>query len=676
MVDEISKEMAFRLIDLRSFPVHETMDFLLDDKTTGKNIIWATDAYTSYGRGCSDKDHITKQAFTSGKPVILLPRIEKALEQQQERTRSKAEVFTPIWLCNLMNNYCDEQWFGRKDVFNHENEDHTWTVTEEKIEFPEGKTWQDYVYSRRLEITCGEAPYLVSRYDAATGEFIEPTLRRIGVLDRKLRIVNENTESKEEWIKWAEKAYQSCYGYEYQGDSLLIARINLLTTYQDYFTERWGCDPSLDDVKHIANIIAWNTWQMDGLKDTVPFGKPYHEQRQMTLFDSFGVTEKKPQESVALPCKIFNWRSNNSLLFKKCKRDKMGKKMFDFIIGNPPYQETQEATSDTPVYNQFMDLAYDLGNCVELITPGRFLFNAGKTPKEWNKKMLEDPHLKVLIYTPNGSEFFPGTDIKGGITITYRDSSKQIGPVGIFTAFPELNSIMNKVRTSNFKTFSDLIFAPESFKFTQKMIQDHPEVPFKDDGSGNNLGILSKGHDYDVVTNVFDKLANIVFYDDEPVDGQSYVRFIGRKDNSRHEMFIRKDYVNSTPNFDKYKVFLPKSNGSGALGEVLSTPLVGEPLVGHTQTFLSIGSFDTKTEAENCMNYVKTKFARVLLGVKKVTQHNPKPVWEFVPLQDFTENSDIDWTKSIPEIDRQLYAKYKLSSDEIEFIESHVQEMN
>ena len=668
MVDEISKEMAFRLIDLRSFPVHEAMDFLLDDKTTGKNIIWATDAYTSYGRGCSDKDHITKQAFTSGKPVILLPRIEKALEQQQERTRSKAEVFTPIWLCNLMNNYCDEQWFGRKDVFNHENDDHTWTVTEGKIEFPEGKTWQDYVYSRRLEITCGEAPYLVSRYDAATGEFIEPTLRRIGVLDRKLRIVNENTESKEEWIKWAEKAYQSCYGYEYQGDSLLIARINLLITYQDYFTERWECDPSLDDVKHIANIIAWNTWQMDGLKDTVPFGKPYHEQRQMTLFDSFGVTEKKPQESVALPCKIFNWRSNSSLLFKKCKRVKMGKKMFDFVIGNPPYQQefTDEGnkTYAAPVYHDFMDAAFKVGDAVELIHPARFLFNAGSTPKAWNQKMLNDPHFKVLQYVEDASKVFPGPEIKGGVAITYYDSSKTYEPIEVFTKYPSLNTILSKVHHSNIQNLTSIAQSSYAYHFTEKLYAEHPELK----------GKLSVGHEFDLKSNVFDKIPQA--FCDTVLDDCQYICVYGRCNNERIKKYLKREYLNETPNLFKFKLFLPSANGNGVFGEVISMPLICPPGTAHTETFLSVGACDSELEAKAILCYFKTKFCRALMGVLKTTQHLTPGVMAFIPLQNFTSSSDIDWSKSISEIDRQLYSKYKLSSDEIEFIESHVQEMN
>lgn len=669
-----------RLIDISSDVVKSVLNVLLQDKTTKKNIIWATDAYSSHGKNCSDTSCITQDVFFEKNKVLLQPRIEKAQDQQQERTRKKAEVFTPVWICNKMNNYLDEEWFGKKDVFNHENEDNTWTVVEEKISFPEGRTWMEYVDSRRLEITCGEAPYLVSRYDASTGQFILPPLRRVGILDRKLRVVNENAESKEEWDKWVERAYQSCYGYEWQGDSLLIARINLLMTFHDYYVERWDCEPGFDQVKRIANTISWNLWQMDGLNDVVPYGKPFQEQHQTTLFDSFG-SLTVPQGDEARPCKIYDWRRDNSVLFKKCKsRGKMGKKLFDFIIGNPPYQESQDATSDSPIYNEFMDSAYGVGKCVELITPGRFLFDAGKTPKAWNKKMLSDVHLKVLFYEQDSSKIFANTDIKGGVCITYRDEDQILGPIGTFTAFSQLNSIILKVCKNDFETFSSLIFAPESYKFTDLMLNDHPEIPFNDDGTGNNTGLLSKGHNYDIVTNIFDKLENIVFFDNPPDDKQ-YIKFVGRKNNSRHEMYIWEKYVIGPTNLSKYKVILPKSNGSGALGEVLSTPLVGEPLVGeplvgHTQTFLSIGIFESINEANNCMNYIKTKFARVMLGVKKVTQDNKKATWEHVPLQDFTETSDINWSKSIKEIDQQLYQKYGLSDEEIEFIETHVQEMN
>ena len=126
---------------------------------------------------------------------------------------------------------------------------------------------------------------------------------------------------------------------------------------------------------------------------------------------------------------------------------------------------------------------------------------------------------------------------------------------------------------------------------------------------------------------------------------------------------------------DAYKVFVPEANGTGAIGEVLSTPLIGEPLIGVTDTFISIGCYDNPTEAENTLKYIKTKFARAMLGILKVTQHNPRAVWRYVPLQNFKADSDIDWSQPIPEIDRQLYRKYNLSDDEIAFIEEHVREM-
>ena len=307
------------LINIIDYPIKDALHLLLRDKTTGKNIIWATDAYSSNGYEFSDKSQITTDTLLGMNAIDLQPRIEKALEEQQERTRKKAEVFTPVWLCNKMNNYCDEQWFGRKEVFNKEMDDHQWKVVEVPIEFPQKKTWKGYVDSRRLEITCGEAPYLVSRYDAATGDLILPPMRRIGILDRKLRIVNENTNTREDWLKWAIRAFQSCYGYEYQGDSLLIARINLLMTFCDYYEERWKMQADKKLLNKIANIISWNIWQMDGLKDTVPLGKPHEEYHQISMFE---MLEETVPEETALPCKIKNWRANESVIYKDLKKGK------------------------------------------------------------------------------------------------------------------------------------------------------------------------------------------------------------------------------------------------------------------------------------------------------------------------------------------------------------------
>ena len=395
-----------KLIDISSSPVVDVLDLLLQDKSTKKNIIWATDTYEEFGEGFTDKVQMLTNVLLL-RPDIIRPRIQKSLEAQAQRTRKKAEVFTPAWLCNRMNNHCDEEWFGRSSVFNTEKEDHTWTVTEGRIDFPKRKKWQNYVDSRRLEITCGEAPYLVSRYDVSNGELIVPLVRRIGMLDRKLRIVNENTDTYEEWLKWTIRAFEASYGYEYQGDNVLIARINLLLTFVEYYEERWGRSPNDKLLEQIANKIAWNIWQMDGLKGSIPMGALYKQYHQLTIFDVFGMEDASreivPEEYI--PCSIFDWRGQNkSIDFNAFREGRNGSMKFDYIIGNPPYQDEtvgDNATYAPQIYNRFMDASYEIAQSVILIHPARFLFDAGSTPKAWNKKMLDDAHFKINVLKQN-----------------------------------------------------------------------------------------------------------------------------------------------------------------------------------------------------------------------------------------------------------------------------------
>lgn len=348
---------------------------------------------------------------------------------------------------------------------------------------------------------------------------------------------------------------------------------------------------------------------------------------------------------------------------------------FDVVIGNPPYQDETKGDNDKyapPIYHSFMDLSYKLADLVTLITPARFLFNAGSTPKAWNEKMLKDEHLKIVKYEPNSANIFPQTDIKGGIAITLRDELQKFisiknkyAPAGIFIPFQSLSDILHKVMKYDFQTFSDIIFAPESYRFTEKMHIDFPNAKNK----------LSKGHMYDLKTNVFDNLDDI-FLDTKPNDGHDYIQIYGLAQKKRSFKYIRRDYIENKTNLYDWKIFVPEANGSGSLGEVLSTPLIGKPLIGNTQTFISIGKLKSQTEATAVLKYIKTKFTRVLLGILKITQHNPKATWAMVPMQDFTSNSDIDWTKSVQEIDLQLYKKYDLSQDEINFIETKVQAMD
>lgn len=259
------------------------LSILLKDHSSGKNIVWATDNYEIKGDGYESYSSITVKAITGRRGNVIKPRVGKSKKEQLHRVKDKAEVFTPSWICNRQNNLIDNAWFEKENVFNIEKEKSWHTVTK-KITFPNGKTWQDYVKANRMEISCGEAPYLCSRYDTVSGLWIE-LQDRIGVLDRKIRIINENTASKEEWLKWVKEAYKATYGFEWQGDSLLIARENLLFTFIDYYEGRFTESPDIDTLTEMAKIISWNIFQMDGLKFVIPNSCKPIPKRQFSIFD-------------------------------------------------------------------------------------------------------------------------------------------------------------------------------------------------------------------------------------------------------------------------------------------------------------------------------------------------------------------------------------------------------
>lgn len=649
--------------------VQAVLPLLLADKSTGRNIIWATDPPQALSDTVTDKSEMTPAQLHQLGFEAIQARAGKQADAQQQRTRRRGEVCTPAWVCNKMINALDADWFGREDVFNTE-QPQGWQAREGQVEFPASKgkapLWQQYIDSRRLEITCGEAPFLASRYDAATGEMI-PVQQRIGILDRKLRVVSETVKEEKEWLYWAKRAVQATYGYEYQGDNLLLARTNLLLTFAEHLQARWQRSSTTQELKSTANIIAWNLWQMDGLKRSIPGGKLHPDTEQLDLFSMFGDAE----ESVpSVSCKVKNWRKGGhgtTQNFETIQEGSTSMK-FDYVIGNPPYQD--ETLGDNkgfapPVYNKFLDASYEIADKVEMIHPARFLFNAGSTPKAWNEKMLNDSHLTVLHYESDSSKIFANTDIKGGVVITYRDKVKNYGAIEHFIVFDELRSIARKIGKTDYVPLSKVIYAAESYRFTETMHKENSSVE----------SLLSKGHKYDFKSNVLSKLDNIVFFSEMPKDGSSYIKILGLDGSKRTEKWIRKDYVRVPENFGSYKVFISKANGSGAFGETLSAPIIAEPGIGHTQTFMSIGKCESEQKAIAITKYVKTKFARAMLGVLKITQDCPAPKWKYVPLQDFTAHSDIDWSKSVAEIDRQLYRKYDLSADEIEFIETHVKEM-
>lgn len=297
----------------------QILQTLLFDRTTRKNLIWGTGEYENLGTEFEAKKEITFKAITGQYADLIRPRIRKSDETQLKRTRKHAEVFTPSWICNFQNNVVDKEWFGRENVFNVA-EGQRWVATKESISFPIGRNWKDYVDSRRLEITCGEAPYLTSRYDAVTGCDIEVS-ERIGLLDRKLRIINENAETEAEWIKWTVRAYQSSYGYEYQGDNILIARINLVLAFIENMKYRWERKPDLNELLKISWIVSWNIWQMDGLSDKVPLGIPEEKYHQMELFDIPDIVES-PKANTQPLCRIMDWRSKKNIVFSSLKENR------------------------------------------------------------------------------------------------------------------------------------------------------------------------------------------------------------------------------------------------------------------------------------------------------------------------------------------------------------------
>lgn len=344
--------------------------------------------------------------------------------------------------------------------------------------------------------------------------------------------------------------------------------------------------------------------------------------------------------------------------------DRKGEKMtFDAIVGNPPYQE--EGNGDTnakkSIYHYFIDMGEKLSRTGTLIHPARFLFNAGDTPKEWNESKLNDIHYKVIKYWSNSLEVFPTVDIKGGVAVTYWNKDETYQPIKFFTPHKELQSILYKVEQLMQESLSEVITNRGTYKYSSLAYSEQPEE-------------MKKTADKRIAPSAFERMP-LLFTESKPDDGREYVQMLGNIKNKRCYRWFRKDYIAQVENLEKYKVIVPKANGSGAIGEVLSTPLIGSPLIGYTETYISIGATDNEKDAEATLKYIKTKFSRTMLGILKVTQNNPRETWKYVPMQDFSSQSDIDWSKSVSDIDQQLYRKYGLSEEEIAFVERMIKPM-
>ena len=613
------------------------LTILLKDRTTNKNIVWASPSYEGMGKPFCANQPIKKNLIIGPYDSIIQPRVEKNKRNQEIRTRKRGEVFTPPWIVD-------------KQV----------SIVLEEIGYI---SFESFIALRWLEITCGEGPYIVTRYDSISGDII-PINKRVGFLDRKLQRIVEQSTTEKEFIKWSKIAYESSYGYELQGDSLLLARENLLLSFCEYYDYKFGKLPTIKVIKQIATIISYNIFQMNGLTKQSPYSDDSMGNIQLNLFDEVNDQGQKGDRFTL----VKDW--NNKVLISIdsiSKGDEMMK--FDVVIGNPPYQEEAQGTStkNMPIYHKFIDSAIEVGEKACLITPARFLFNAGGTPKKWNREILKNPHVKVPYYEQNSAKVFPNTDIKGGIAITIFDKHKDYGAIETFTSFEALNSIMKKVNVASELSLAEIVTNRGAYRYSDLIYKDYPDA-------------MKRVSDRRLASNAFIKLREL-FYNHIPNDGNEYIKILGRFDNERVYKWFRKDYINNPINLEKYKIIIPKANGSGAIGEVLSTPLIGEPLIGepligYTETFIAIGAFITEFEAKACLKYIKGKFSRAMLGILKITQDNTKETWRKVPIQDFTPSSDIDWSQSIENIDQQLYKKYNLSQEEIDFIESKVRAMD
>lgn len=535
---------------------------LLKDHNTGSNIKVCNSDYSI--------DESTELTLDLLQKLDIKRRIDKSKEIQINRQKVKAEVFTPLLVVQKMNDY----------LFKHVD---------------------DLINVKMLEITMGEGAFLCSRYDHFTGKPVDIE-NRVGIIDRKLQSATT--------IEQFYKCYESTFGYELQGDSLLLARVNMLFAFCEYVKHKLNRKPINLELVKVSKIIAHNLWQMDGITKEIPFEK-------------------------------------SKSLFHKTVKPKNLKIRFEYAVGNPPYQRKEGSRNPSympSIYHLFMNSAYSMADRVLLITPARFLFNMKTTPVEFNQRMLNDKHFKVLCYSRK-SIF--NLSIRGGIVITYRNALKTYNPVKLFIPNSNVRSIYEKVKNSALNnSFTKLAYAQSYYS---PEIRKHGRLDLRIETSAFTMPWFHKSKLKSTDVKVFGllKLKRHFYYIDESLFDQS------------------------SDGFNSWKVALARTNGhNGDIGEKLTMPEVLPPKVGFTNTYFGYGKFKTKKEATNCVKFIRTKFCRCLLGVLKCSPALALDSFLYVPNQDFSPNSDIDWDCDIPSIDNQLCKKYRLSKSDIDFIHS------
>ena len=632
------------LIQLKELQI-PVLNRLLMDKTTGKNIIWATDSYSDRGKGYQrDQQMLFEQVIKSG---FLQPRILKSLDVQKERTKKNAEVYTPAWICNLMNNQIDQDWFDDKKGFNQQ-EDKNWIVNADHISFlnQDKKTWEEYVSRKVLEITCGEAPFLVSRYDSSTGNPIA-IQDRVGLFDRKLRVVTENTNNFEDWYKWALKALKSTYGYEFQGDSLLIGRVNVYLTLLENAKEIWNQDLTVKQQEQIADIICWNLFQMDGLTDCIPVGVPVDQFVQPTLFDSFDM-EQSSDEGISLPAIVNCWDAKIRIREMKEGRRMSKEKHWGVIIGNPPYQESDGgySSSSLPVYNKFFEAAKSLDpDKIDMIMPARW-YCGGRGLDDFRKTMLEDKRIQEVVDFENYRDVFPNLGgLAGGACYILWNKDKQTHRTKIVNSNGKRGEDITLDR--NLNEFPVLVRNNKSYPIVKKVFEQH------------------KGRFMDEVVSASKPFGLRTFY--KPKDAGipcQFVQKIGLK------FADPKDVTDNLELLDKWKFLAPRSPIAGQTD--FTKPVgfyydknthIAAPGTCCTESFIVLYASDNREEVESFKTYLFTKTVRFLLLQSVVSQDVTREKFRFVPALN---------SYSGVYTDKRLQEMWNLTNEEMEYIDTKI----
>ena len=624
------------------------LDKLLLDKTTGKRIMWATDAYTALGPRYGRNEEITPELITGPNASVIKTRARKEMEQQSSRTRQHGEVSTPLWVCERMCDYADEMWNSKA-------------------------RWQKYVDARVLEITCGEAPFLVSRYDVESGEAI-PIPKRIGLLDRKLQAVNENTRTEEDWLKWVFRAFHATYGYEFQGDNLLIARVNLLMTFEEYLWERWRRKPTLSEYGNLITVIVWNVWQMDGLHGTIPYSTAEEEFRQFSLFEFLDGMSEPDKENKQPRCRVYNWLGGGSVEYSDLPTRGKRAMKFDFIIGNPPYQEeTVQEVSKTNgqaprknIFHYYQIGADKLaGEAAVLIYPaGRWIHRSGKGMEEFGLQQINDPKLKKVIFYPDSSEVFSGVAIADGVGIVIKDMKKTIpGFEYVYRKKCSETSVMLEcpgseliplnpsdliitqrvnafVHSNNLKYLHERILPRSLFGIESSFVQENPE----------------KATTLEATSSVDYSKQIKLFTNDKA----------GKAGRAKWFVVDRSTITSNIQFLDEWQVVVSSANAGGQKRDNQLEIIDNHSAFGRAR--VALASFKTYQEAQNFFKYAQTYIVRFMF---LMTDEALTSLGKRVPdLMDYSDaNILVDFNA---DLNKQLYDLMELTEEEIIHIENTV----